>query len=62
MYYFLVTAHNLIGESTLSVATSILAATVPIEPTQPVIVHQTSSAITFSWYEPDNGGSNIDDY
>ena len=62
MYYFKVTATNLVGESSDSSPTSALAAVTPSAPSMPQIVSQTSTQITFSWFEPSNGGSNIDDY
>jgi hypothetical protein len=37
LYYFKVTAWNLIGESEASPETSILAATIPLAPAQPII-------------------------
>jgi hypothetical protein len=61
-YYFKVTAWNIIGESASSVESYILAATVPIAVVQPVISVQTSTTITITWTEPDNGGSAVDDY
>jgi hypothetical protein len=62
LYYFHVTASNIIGESTPSVASSFLAAQAPSAPIQPQIVTQSATAITIQWYEPENNGSNIDDY
>jgi titin len=62
LYWFKVTAWNVIGESEYSLENSILAATVPLAPDRPTIAVQTSNTITIAWLEPDNGGSNIDDY
>lgn len=62
LYFFKVTAFNIIGESAFSDEHSILAATVPLAPLAPTIAVQTSTAITIAWIEPDNGGANIDDY
>jgi len=61
-YYFKVTAWNIIGESTSSIESFIMAATVPIAVVQPIISVQTSNSITITWTEPDNGGSAVDDY
>jgi titin len=62
MYYFKVTAVNLVGESSDSSPSSALAAVKPAAPATPSLVLQTSTLISFSWFEPANGGANIDDY
>lgn len=61
-YRFKITATNLVGESVQSTEGFVYAATVPLQPETPYLTLQSSNAITIEWIEPDNGGSNIDDY
>lgn len=61
-YVFKISAWNQVGESPLSSPVSILAATVPDAPALPITSSQSSSSITFTWLEPANNGSNVDDY
>lgn len=62
LYHFTVSAINLINESEQSESTAILAAIVPEAPAKPITVSQSSTQIQISWNEPENNGSNIDDY
>jgi hypothetical protein len=62
MYYFAVSATNLINEGPKSASTPILAAQVPATPAAPIVATQTASSITISWTAPNNMGSTVTDY
>lgn len=55
-------AHNEVGESDPSGLITIKAASVPSTPLIFTTVHQSTTSITISWTEPDNGGTAITDY
>ena len=61
-YSFKVLATNAVGESLLSLATTIKAATVPDAPSKPVLVDQQPSYIEFNWNTPYDGYDSIIDY
>jgi len=54
MYYFTVSATNLIGEGPQSTQEAILAAEKPSAPAAPIIAAQSSTSITISWVAPNN--------
>lgn len=60
---FQITATNEVGESERSVASTVIAGTVPGEVTDLVTVHADVQYITFEWTAPaDDGGSPITNY
>lgn len=62
-YRFMVSAHNLVGESTNSSETVVTASDFPAGPSQPQLVSSTSSQVVISWLPPtDNGGQSVTGY
>jgi hypothetical protein len=62
MYYFTISATNLITEGPKSAQSAILAAEVPSAPAAPIVAAQSSTSITISWVAPNNKGSTVIDY
>lgn len=61
-YQFTVTAVNEVGASEYSDTITVMAASVPSAPSSFSTVAQSTTSITISWTEPDNGGTAITDY
>ena len=61
-YQFKVSALNSIGESQMSTALVMIAATVPDAPTVPQFVESDRTSITLSWSVTYNGGAVVDDF
>lgn len=61
-YQFKVSAINSIGESDLSPAISIVAATYPDPPSQPTATNTDKTSITIAWTVTYDGGASIDDF
>jgi hypothetical protein len=61
-YQFKVSALNSLGESDLSSAVSILAATFPDPPSIPTKVQADKTYISIAWTVTYDGGSSVDDY
>lgn len=58
-YQFYVVSVNSIGDSPQSTIIKIMAASAPAAPSVFSTVAQSTTGITFSWSEPDNGGDPI---
>ena len=62
-YYFKVSAHNEIDAGSQSSASEkIIAATVPAQPSAPLMSSQSETAITITWSAPLSGGDPIQGY
>lgn len=61
-YKFTISAINAIGEGSLSLDRSIIAASRPDQPAQPSKKTAAASYIEIEWVAPSNGGSDIRGY
>ena len=61
-YQFAVTAINQVGTSDCSDTITVMAASAPSAPSSFSTDAQSTTSITISWVEPDDGGTSITDY